>query len=282
MERTVIESVGTFACRCAAAALLVRFCCVSASAAPRSLEFDLRDSDYYFQVPRGVVGPWKSEKLDLASASDVDLLTLHAVTTNRLGAGGGHGEFLRIEDDRRFGTTQVRLAVGTGAGVLGQRTVTLGVAQSLDRRRRVRLTAGIDLTSFSPATFQRVVGVGPEVALGATQLSARYFHASTTNGAIVAPASGTVAFSFPAIRAVRLTASAFFGGEVNSDRTSSFLPTSSGRYGTDLALGARAALASNIALFSAYEGGVFRVAPAGGLSRVQHVVTLGVGYLPIR
>ena len=152
-----------------------------AEACPRGVELDLRDSTYVFGVPTGSLGPWKSGKVDVAACNGNDLLLLHAVSTNRIEPSGGtHGEFVRVQDDHRFGASTIRFATGVGGGVLGQRTVTLAIAQALPGDLRIALTAGIDLTSLAPDDYQRVVGLGPDIAIGRVGVSARYYHANAT------------------------------------------------------------------------------------------------------
>jgi len=259
-------------------------CCIAAApvdASSRDVEVDLRDSVYLFGVPSGSLGPFDSQKLDVMSAAAMDVLFLHAVTTNRIDpAGGAHGEFFRVEDDHRLGASTVRFAAGVGGGVLGQRCATLAFAQPVLGDRRIALSGAVDLTSLSPENYQRVVGVGPEVALGRLGLVARYYHATTTNGA-TAPASASVLASAPISRQIGLLLAANFGGELNADRTSGFLPTSSGRFGTDLTVAARTGLSKDVGVLAGYEAAVYRGPPSGGLARIQHIVTFGLSMQPI-
>lgn len=245
------------------------------------MEVDLRDSIYLFGVPSGSLGPFDSAKLDVTSSGAMDVLFLHAVTTNRIDpSGGAHGEFLRLKDDHRLGAGTVRFAAGAGGGVLGERCATLAFAQPISGNRRMALSAAVDLTSLSPETYQRVVGVGPEVALGRLGVVARYYHATTTNG-LPAPSSASVLASAPISRRLGLSLAANFGGEFNADRTSGFLPTSSGRFGTDLSVAARTGFGKNVGLLAAYEAAVYRGPPAGALARMQHIVTFGISMLPV-
>ena len=77
-----------------------------------------------------------------------------------------------------------------------------------------------------------------------------------------------------------LSISANFGGEVNGDRTSALLPTSSGRYGTDLSLGTRVGIGTGTSVLATYEGAAYRNALTGALSRVQHAITIGIALTP--
>jgi len=251
-----------------------------ASATSREIEIDLRDSAYYYGVPDGSLGPFNSEKLDVVAAGASDTLFLHAVVTNRLDVSGtAHGEFLRIEDDRRFAATTVRVAAGAGGGVLGQRSATVAAAEAFGSNRRLALSAAVDLTDLSAGDEQRVVGIGPEFALGHVTVFARYYHASTTIGPI-APSSACILANAPVSRRAGVSLAANFGGEVNADRTSGFLPTSSGRFGTEISLGGRFALGRSTDLVAAYDGAVYRTVPDGDLARVGHIVTVGVALRP--
>lgn len=249
-------------------------------AAPRDVEIDLRDSAYYYAVPDGTLGPFDSEKFDVVAAGALDTLFLHAVVTNRLAVSGTtHGEFARIEDDRRFGATTVRVAAGAGGGVLGQRSATLAAAEGLGSKRRLALSAAVDVTDLSPHDEQRIVGIGPEATVGRVTVFARYYHASTAIGP-AAPSSACILVNAPISRYAGVSLAANFGGEVNADRTSGFLPTSSGRFGTEFSLAGRLALGMTAALLAAYDGGVYRSVPDGNLARVQHIVTVGVAVRP--
>ncbi len=269
----------------AIAAFAVALCGIvpaPAGASSRDVEIDLRNSMYLFGVPSGSLGPFDSEKFDVTSSGAMDELLLHVVSTNRIDpSGGAHGEFLRLEDDYRLGASTVRLAAGVGGGVLGQRCVTLGFAQAVSRSRRIALSAAVDLTSLSPDHYQRVVGVGPEVALGRVSIFARYYHATTTNQP-PAPSSASVLASAPISRQLGLSLAANFGGELNADRTSGFLPTSSGRFGTDLSVGVATGLGKGVGMLAAYEAADYRGPPRGGLSRIQHIVTFGISIQPLR
>lgn len=271
--------------RRAVASLAFALCGIAAApagASSRDVEIDLRDSIYLFGVPSGTLGPFDSAKLDVTSSGAMDVLFLHAVTTNRIDPfGGAHGEFVRLEDDHRLGESTVRFAAGVGGGVLGQRCATLAFAQPVSGDRRLALSAAVDLTALSPQNYQRVVGLGPEVALGRLSVVARYYHATTTNGAS-APASASVLASAPVTRRIGLVLAANFGGELNADRTSGFLPTSSGRFGTDLSVAARTGLGKSVGVLAAYEGAVYRGPPNGGLARIQHIVTFGISIRPGR
>ena len=241
---------------------------------------ELRESSYFFGVPSGYLGPFTSEKLDLIATGRSDVLFLHAVNTNRIEPfGGAHGEFVRIEDDRRLGAGTVRFAAGVGGGVLGQRSVTLAFAQPVTRDRRVSLSAAVDLTTLSPTNYQRVVGIGPEFAVGRVNVVARYYRATATAAPSTPPAASVLAAA-PVSRDLGLLLAANFGGELNADRTSGFLPTSSGRYGTDLSLAVRLRLGARTNLLGAYEGAAYRAAPSGDVARRQHIVTVGVAFGP--
>ncbi len=74
--------------------------------------------------------------------------------------------------------------------------------------------------------------------------------------------------------------SAYFGGEVNADRASGFLPTSSGRFGTEISLAGRFALGRSADVLAAYDGAVYRSVPNGDRARVGHIVTVGVALRP--
>jgi len=251
-----------------------------AEAAPRDVEIDLRDSAYFYSVPDGSLGPFNSEKFDVVAAGTLDTLFLHAVVTNRLDVSGtAHGEFLRIEDDRRFAATTVRLAAGVGGGVLGQRSATLAAAEGFGPDRRLALSAAVDITDLSAYDEQRVVGIGPEFAIGRATVFARYYHASTTLGP-AAPSSACILANVPISRRAGMSLAANFGGEVNADRTSGFLPTSSGRFGTEISLAGRFALGRSTNLLAAYDGAVYRSVPDGDLARVGHIVTVGVALRP--
>jgi hypothetical protein len=256
------------------------FSIATVQAAPRDIEIDLRDSTYLFGVPDGSLGPFHSEKLDAVDANSLDTLFLHAVVTNRLDVNGAtHGEFVRIEDDRRFGATTVRAAAGVGGGVLGERSATVAAAEALVPNRRLALSGAVDITDLSAHEEQRVVGAGPEFAVGGVAVFARYYRASVTNGTS-APSSACILANAALSRRAGLSLAANFGGEVNADRTSGFLPTSSGRFGTEISLAGRLALGMRAAVLVAYDGAVYRGAPGGALARVQHIITVGLGTRP--
>jgi hypothetical protein len=240
-------------------------------------EIDLRDFTYVFDSPNSTVGPWHVAKLDAVHTFGDDTAALRLVEGARDDAGApAHGTFVRLEDVHRFTSAfQVKAAAGVGNGYQPFRTTTLEAAARPDVRASVDLAAGIVLTSITNAAFQRIVAFGPDVRSGNISGYLRYYRPSSIGLAPIVPPSLSSVVNVKVARPLSLGTIVNFGGEIGGDRTQSELPTSSGRYGLDVAGTLRMATGATSGITALYEVADYRRAPSGAFARRQNVIALG-------
>jgi hypothetical protein len=168
----------------------------------------------------------------------------------------------------------VKVAAGSGSGYQPIRSTVAEISIGIPKTRGVAAAIGEVLTSNHNGSFQRIVALGPDVALGALSANLRYYHAETTTN-VVAPPSYELLASERVSNRIALGLIADLGGEVGGDRTASQLPTSSGLYGPALGLSATYGV-GQFHVVGGYQEGEYRASKTGALAYRQFVTTFGL------
>jgi len=260
----------------AAAAVVALLAAAPAGAA--TTEIDLRDYLYTFSVPAGALGPWHVVKLDATRVSARSRFIARFVTGNRDDPGHpSHGEYMRVEDTQSLSScVDVVGGAGVGAGYQPQSTLTAEVSAKPGARSPVSFAVGLELSTLTPAEFQRIVALGPAFSSGNFFGYARYYRPSLTGQPFDVPPSGAFDLGVHATPRLDVTGVFNVGGEIGGDRTASQLPTSSGRYGPDAGAGVRYAVTQRFGMNLLFERAWYRQAPTGAYARTQTVLSAGV------
>ncbi len=241
-------------------------------------EVDVRDYAYTFGIPGRNYGPWHVIKIDVARALGKSRVLARLVKGARENSGNpSRGQYLRLEDAQTLSPCFTAVGgFGAGGGYLPRKTWTGELLGRPTAQFPVAFAAGVELSSITATTFQRIVALGPTFRFGNVSGYARYYRPSEPGQAFQVAPSGAVDLEVGATP--RLDAAFVFnaGGEIGGDRTASELPTSSGRYGPDVGTGLKYAVTGDFGATAFYERAWYRQAPAGAFSRRQAVVSLGV------
>jgi hypothetical protein len=246
-------------------------------AAASGTEIDIRDYTYTFAVPNGVYGPWHVVKLDVERATGKSRLRARFVTGNRENSGSpSHGQYVRLEDAQTLSPCFTAVGgLGVGGGYMPRTTWTAELLGRPNARFPVELAVGIELSSITPQTYQRILAIGPNFRFGNVYGYARYYRPSVPGQPFDVAPSGAFDLGVRATKRLDVTSVFNVGGEIGGDRTASELPTSSGRYGPDAGAGLKYALTGRFGATLFYERAWYRQAPGGEFSRRQAVISAG-------
>lgn len=243
-----------------------------------STEVDIRDYLYTFAVPKGELGPWHVMKLDVDHSAKRSHLIARFVSGNRDDPEKpAHGEYARIEDTQTLSPClNVLGGIGIGSGYQPMRTWTSEILARPNATLPVYVAVGMEFSTLTPTTYQRIIAVGPTFHFGEFFGYARYYRPSVPGQTFAVAPSGAFNLGFHVTRQLDVAGVLNVGGEIGGDRTASQLPTSSGRYGADIGTSVRYAITPRLGFTVLAERASYRQSPDGAFSRRQTVLSAGI------